>query len=138
MFSFILSFCIRFHCTRLMYLIVFGAFRSIQLQLNIGIEQIRVVHRDGRVVILSHQEQELQDFLLSQVSRLKMDEAVCIAADLYQLETVVQMNSLLTVDGCLLVPRVSLCPSCVADVSASGACSSAAGKGDGLARPELQ
>lgn len=41
--------------------------RSIQLQLNIGVEQIRVVHRDGRVVLLSHQEQELQDFLLSQV-----------------------------------------------------------------------
>ena len=43
--------------------------RSIQLQLNIGVEQIRVVHRDGRVVTLSHQEQELQDFLLSQVPR---------------------------------------------------------------------
>lgn len=42
--------------------------RSIQLQLNIGVEQIRVVHRDGRVITLSHQEQELQDFLLSQVS----------------------------------------------------------------------
>ncbi|KAF3847148.1 hypothetical protein F7725_020176 [Dissostichus mawsoni] len=41
--------------------------KSIQLQLNIGVEQIRVVHRDGRVVTLSHQEQELQDFLLSQV-----------------------------------------------------------------------
>lgn len=41
--------------------------RSIQLQLNIGVEQIRVVHRDGRVITLSHQEQELQDFLLSQV-----------------------------------------------------------------------
>lgn len=41
--------------------------RSIQLQLNIGVEQIRVVHRDGRVIMLSHQEQELQDFLLSQV-----------------------------------------------------------------------
>ncbi|XP_065437671.1 mediator of RNA polymerase II transcription subunit 17 isoform X4 [Chrysemys picta bellii] len=40
--------------------------KSIQLQLNIGIEQIRVVHRDGRVITLSHQEQELQDFLLSQ------------------------------------------------------------------------
>lgn len=43
--------------------------RSIQLQLNIGVEQIRVVHRDGRVITLSHQEQELQDFLLSQVSQ---------------------------------------------------------------------
>ncbi|XP_006801336.1 mediator of RNA polymerase II transcription subunit 17 [Neolamprologus brichardi] len=43
--------------------------RSIQLQLNIGVEQIRVVHRDGRVVTLSHQEQELQDFLLSQMSQ---------------------------------------------------------------------
>uniref|UniRef100_A0A8D0HEC9 Mediator of RNA polymerase II transcription subunit 17 n=1 Tax=Sphenodon punctatus TaxID=8508 RepID=A0A8D0HEC9_SPHPU len=41
--------------------------KSIQLQLNIGVEQIRVVHRDGRVITLSHQEQELQDFLLSQV-----------------------------------------------------------------------
>lgn len=41
--------------------------RSIQLQLNIGVEQVRVVHRDGRVITLSHQEQELQDFLLSQV-----------------------------------------------------------------------
>uniref|UniRef100_A0A6I8NY06 Mediator of RNA polymerase II transcription subunit 17 n=1 Tax=Ornithorhynchus anatinus TaxID=9258 RepID=A0A6I8NY06_ORNAN len=40
--------------------------KSIQLQLNIGIDQIRVVHRDGRVIMLSHQEQELQDFLLSQ------------------------------------------------------------------------
>uniref|UniRef100_A0A8D1CGA3 Mediator of RNA polymerase II transcription subunit 17 n=2 Tax=Sus scrofa TaxID=9823 RepID=A0A8D1CGA3_PIG len=40
--------------------------KSIQLQLNIGVEQIRVVHRDGRVITLSHQEQELQDFLLSQ------------------------------------------------------------------------
>lgn len=47
---------------------LFGVFRSIQLQLNIGVEQIRVVHRDGRVVTLSHQEQELQDFLLSQVT----------------------------------------------------------------------
>lgn len=37
------------------------------MQLNIGVEQIRVVHRDGRVIMLSHQEQELQDFLLSQV-----------------------------------------------------------------------
>lgn len=45
-----------------------SVFRSIQLQLNIGVEQIRVVHRDGRVITLSHQEQELQDFLLSQVS----------------------------------------------------------------------
>lgn len=44
--------------------------RSIQLQLNIGVEQIRVVHRDGRVITLSHQEQELQDFLLSQVDSL--------------------------------------------------------------------
>lgn len=44
-----------------------GVCRSIQLQLNIGVEQIRVVHRDGRVITLSHQEQELQDFLLSQV-----------------------------------------------------------------------
>ncbi|XP_050797240.1 mediator of RNA polymerase II transcription subunit 17 isoform X2 [Gopherus flavomarginatus] len=43
--------------------------RSIQLQLNIGVEQIRVVHRDGRVITLSHQEQELQDFLLSQMSQ---------------------------------------------------------------------
>uniref|UniRef100_A0A2D4LY99 Cofactor required for Sp1 transcriptional activation subunit 6 n=1 Tax=Micrurus spixii TaxID=129469 RepID=A0A2D4LY99_9SAUR len=43
--------------------------KSIQLQLNIGIEQIRVVHRDGRVITLSHQEQELQDFLLSQVKK---------------------------------------------------------------------
>lgn len=46
---------------------LFSVFRSIQLQLNIGVEQIRVVHRDGRVITLSHQEQELQDFLLSQV-----------------------------------------------------------------------
>lgn len=29
-----------------------------------------MVHRDGRVITLSHQEQELQDFLLSQVLRL--------------------------------------------------------------------
>lgn len=36
--------------------------------MNIGVEQIRVVHRDGRVITLSHQEQELQDFLLSQVT----------------------------------------------------------------------
>ncbi|KAI4893108.1 hypothetical protein NFI96_020632 [Prochilodus magdalenae] len=43
--------------------------KSIQLQLNIGVEQIRVVHRDGRVIALSHQEQELQDFLLSQMSQ---------------------------------------------------------------------
>lgn len=43
--------------------------KSIQLQLNIGIEQIKVVHRDGRVITLSHQEQELQDFLLSQMSQ---------------------------------------------------------------------
>uniref|UniRef100_A0A674H1C3 Cofactor required for Sp1 transcriptional activation subunit 6 n=1 Tax=Taeniopygia guttata TaxID=59729 RepID=A0A674H1C3_TAEGU len=43
--------------------------KSIQLQLNIGVEQIRVVHRDGRVITLSHQEQELQDFLLSQMSQ---------------------------------------------------------------------
>uniref|UniRef100_A0A6I8SAW8 Mediator of RNA polymerase II transcription subunit 17 n=1 Tax=Xenopus tropicalis TaxID=8364 RepID=A0A6I8SAW8_XENTR len=43
--------------------------RSIQLQLNIGVDQIRVVHRDGRVITLSHQEQELQDFLLSQMSQ---------------------------------------------------------------------
>lgn len=43
--------------------------KSIQLQLNIGVEQIRVVHRDGRVIMLSHQEQELQDFLLSQMSQ---------------------------------------------------------------------
>ncbi|KAG8584566.1 hypothetical protein GDO81_004664 [Engystomops pustulosus] len=42
--------------------------KSIQLQLNIGVDQIRVVHRDGRVITLSHQEQELQDFLLSQVT----------------------------------------------------------------------
>lgn len=53
-----------------MSLNVYYVFRSIQLQLNIGVEQIRVVHRDGRVVTLSHQEQELQDFLLSQVSQL--------------------------------------------------------------------
>uniref|UniRef100_A0A8C7XW05 Mediator of RNA polymerase II transcription subunit 17 n=1 Tax=Oryzias sinensis TaxID=183150 RepID=A0A8C7XW05_9TELE len=43
--------------------------KSIQLQLNIGVKQIRVVHRDGRVITLSHQEQELQDFLLSQMSQ---------------------------------------------------------------------
>uniref|UniRef100_A0A4W3JGQ3 Mediator of RNA polymerase II transcription subunit 17 n=1 Tax=Callorhinchus milii TaxID=7868 RepID=A0A4W3JGQ3_CALMI len=43
--------------------------RSIQLQLIIGVEQIKVVHRDGRVITLSHQEQELQDFLLSQMSQ---------------------------------------------------------------------
>ncbi|XP_062433859.1 mediator of RNA polymerase II transcription subunit 17 [Rhea pennata] len=43
--------------------------KSIQLQLNIGVEHIRVVHRDGRVITLSHQEQELQDFLLSQMSQ---------------------------------------------------------------------
>ncbi|KAK6485980.1 mediator of RNA polymerase II mRNAion subunit 17 [Huso huso] len=43
--------------------------KSIQLQLTIGVEQIRVVHRDGRVITLSHQEQELQDFLLSQMSQ---------------------------------------------------------------------
>ncbi|XP_031429943.1 mediator of RNA polymerase II transcription subunit 17 isoform X2 [Clupea harengus] len=43
--------------------------KSIQLQLNIGVEQIRVVHRDGRVITLSHQEQELQDFMLSQMSQ---------------------------------------------------------------------
>uniref|UniRef100_A0A4W5M9J3 Cofactor required for Sp1 transcriptional activation subunit 6 n=1 Tax=Hucho hucho TaxID=62062 RepID=A0A4W5M9J3_9TELE len=40
-----------------------------QENLNIGVEQIRVVHRDGRVITLSHQEQELQDFLLSQMSQ---------------------------------------------------------------------
>lgn len=43
--------------------------KSIQLQLNIGVDHIRVVHRDGRVITLSHQEQELQDFLLSQMSQ---------------------------------------------------------------------
>ncbi|XP_018412314.1 PREDICTED: mediator of RNA polymerase II transcription subunit 17 [Nanorana parkeri] len=43
--------------------------KSIQLQLNIGVDQIKVVHRDGRVITLSHQEQELQDFLLSQMSQ---------------------------------------------------------------------
>ncbi|KAG8453009.1 hypothetical protein GDO86_004715 [Hymenochirus boettgeri] len=43
--------------------------KSIQLQLNIAVDQIRVVHRDGRVITLSHQEQELQDFLLSQMSQ---------------------------------------------------------------------
>uniref|UniRef100_A0AAA9SZX3 Cofactor required for Sp1 transcriptional activation subunit 6 n=1 Tax=Bos taurus TaxID=9913 RepID=A0AAA9SZX3_BOVIN len=43
--------------------------KSIQLQLNIGVEQIRVVHRDGRVITLSHEGQELQDFLLSQMSQ---------------------------------------------------------------------
>ncbi|XP_004605233.1 mediator of RNA polymerase II transcription subunit 17 [Sorex araneus] len=43
--------------------------KSIQLQLNIGVEHIRVVHRDGRVITLSHQELELQDFLLSQMSQ---------------------------------------------------------------------
>uniref|UniRef100_A0A8C8X9X1 Mediator of RNA polymerase II transcription subunit 17 n=3 Tax=Felidae TaxID=9681 RepID=A0A8C8X9X1_PANLE len=48
---------------------IFLRSRSIQLQLNIGVEQIRVVHRDGRVITLSHQEQELQDFLLSQMSQ---------------------------------------------------------------------
>uniref|UniRef100_A0A6I8N4Y7 Mediator of RNA polymerase II transcription subunit 17 n=1 Tax=Ornithorhynchus anatinus TaxID=9258 RepID=A0A6I8N4Y7_ORNAN len=48
---------------------IFLRSRSIQLQLNIGIDQIRVVHRDGRVIMLSHQEQELQDFLLSQMSQ---------------------------------------------------------------------
>uniref|UniRef100_A0A8C9ZGY0 Mediator of RNA polymerase II transcription subunit 17 n=1 Tax=Sander lucioperca TaxID=283035 RepID=A0A8C9ZGY0_SANLU len=48
---------------------IFLRSRSIQLQLNIGVEQIRVVHRDGRVVTLSHQEQELLDFLLSQMSQ---------------------------------------------------------------------
>uniref|UniRef100_A0A8C0NV72 Mediator of RNA polymerase II transcription subunit 17 n=1 Tax=Canis lupus familiaris TaxID=9615 RepID=A0A8C0NV72_CANLF len=48
---------------------IFLRSRSIQLQLNVGIEQIRVVHRDGRVIALSHQEQELQDFLLSQMSQ---------------------------------------------------------------------
>uniref|UniRef100_A0A2I3T8Z4 Mediator of RNA polymerase II transcription subunit 17 n=1 Tax=Pan troglodytes TaxID=9598 RepID=A0A2I3T8Z4_PANTR len=48
---------------------IFLRSRSIQLQLNIGIEQIRVVHRDGRVITLSYQEQELQDFLLSQMSQ---------------------------------------------------------------------
>lgn len=52
-------------------------YRSIQLQLNIGVEQIRVVHRDGRVITLSHQEQELQDFLLSQVWQLP-DLTVCL------------------------------------------------------------
>ena len=51
----------------LMWLLLLSR-RSIQLQLNIGVEQIRVVHRDGRVITLSHQEQELQDFLLSQVA----------------------------------------------------------------------
>ncbi|KAM6172402.1 mediator of RNA polymerase II transcription subunit 17 isoform 2-T2 [Erethizon dorsatum] len=48
---------------------IFLRSRSIQLQLNIGVEQIRVVHRDGRVITLAHQEQELQDFLLSQMSQ---------------------------------------------------------------------
>uniref|UniRef100_A0A8C6KJ11 Mediator of RNA polymerase II transcription subunit 17 n=1 Tax=Nothobranchius furzeri TaxID=105023 RepID=A0A8C6KJ11_NOTFU len=48
---------------------IFLRSRSIQLQLNIGVEQIRVVHRDGRAITLSHQEQELQDFLLSQMSQ---------------------------------------------------------------------
>ncbi|EMP26648.1 Mediator of RNA polymerase II transcription subunit 17 [Chelonia mydas] len=48
---------------------IFLRHRSIQLQLNIGVEQIRVVHRDGRVITLSHQKQELQDFLLSQMSQ---------------------------------------------------------------------
>uniref|UniRef100_A0A3P9HMJ3 Mediator of RNA polymerase II transcription subunit 17 n=1 Tax=Oryzias latipes TaxID=8090 RepID=A0A3P9HMJ3_ORYLA len=48
---------------------IFLRSRSIQLQLNIGVKQIRVVHRDGRVITLSHQEQELQDFLLSQMSQ---------------------------------------------------------------------
>uniref|UniRef100_A0A2K6MFB9 Mediator of RNA polymerase II transcription subunit 17 n=4 Tax=Colobinae TaxID=9569 RepID=A0A2K6MFB9_RHIBE len=48
---------------------IFLRSRSIQLQLNIGVEQIRVVHRDGRVITLSYQEQELQDFLLSQMSQ---------------------------------------------------------------------
>lgn len=96
---------------------MFCVFRSIQLQLNIGVEQIRVVHRDGRVITLSHQEQELQDFLLSQVSELDNEEAVCQAVDLYLTQN----------------------PSCViTDVSASGSCGSAARQSDGLARPKLQ
>uniref|UniRef100_A0A3Q2EFQ6 Mediator of RNA polymerase II transcription subunit 17 n=1 Tax=Cyprinodon variegatus TaxID=28743 RepID=A0A3Q2EFQ6_CYPVA len=70
----------------LSHITILSVFRSIQLQLNIGVEQIRVVHRDGRVVTLSHQEQELQDFLLSQVYLLflfplwSLDPSVLYAA----------------------------------------------------------
>ncbi|CAN0089065.1 mediator of RNA polymerase II transcription subunit 17 [Lampetra fluviatilis] len=43
--------------------------KTLQLQLNIGLEQVKVVHRDGRVMTFSHQEQELMDFLISQMSQ---------------------------------------------------------------------
>lgn len=63
---------------------MFCVVRSIQLQLNICVEQIRVVHRDGRVITLSHQEQELQDFLLSQVSQI-ISHTACGKSILYGL-----------------------------------------------------
>uniref|UniRef100_UPI00358E450F mediator of RNA polymerase II transcription subunit 17 n=1 Tax=Myxine glutinosa TaxID=7769 RepID=UPI00358E450F len=41
--------------------------KTIQLQLNVGVDQVRLVHRDGRVLTFSHQEQEIIDFLMSQM-----------------------------------------------------------------------
>lgn len=115
---------------------MFSMFRSIQLQLNIGVEQIRVVHRDGRVVTLSHQEQELQDFLLSQVSLLRRDVVTWKQKDLVVLSSL----DCVTLVWCnFLKCCTAHTPSCVPpDVTAPGACSSAAGQSHGLACPELQ
>ncbi|CAF89177.1 unnamed protein product, partial [Tetraodon nigroviridis] len=95
--------------------------KSIQLQLNIGVEQIRVVHRDGRVVTLSHQEQELQDFLLSQVPVRSQSGPSPVPVPRLQRQL------------CRFLMRAAL-----PDVAAPGSRGPAAGQGDGLARPELQ
>lgn len=124
----------------------FCVFRSIQLQLNIGVEQIRVVHRDGRVVTLSHQEQELQDFLLSQVSLLSSlivnfilpaqfrGDCINWKQCVYLQSWEKKLCSLHFLKLCESLPLSGVIP----DVTASGACSSTAGQSDGMARPELQ
>ena len=47
--------------------IALNIFRT-PLTLYIGIDSIKAVTKDGKVVLLSYEEQELKDFLLCQVS----------------------------------------------------------------------
>uniref|UniRef100_A0A2K6RZY4 Mediator of RNA polymerase II transcription subunit 17 n=1 Tax=Saimiri boliviensis boliviensis TaxID=39432 RepID=A0A2K6RZY4_SAIBB len=78
--------------------------KSIQLQLNIGVEQIRVVHRDGRVITLSYQEQELQDFLLSQfVMDLKVAAKLWFSFPVISVKTFQKVMFYKTLNGVIFV-----------------------------------
>lgn len=59
-------------CDLLMFLLFYCVFRTM-FSLNVNIDTIQAICRDGRIVTMSYESQQLRDFILCQVMRILPD-----------------------------------------------------------------